>query len=296
MDYRYFSLKLIIRILIIFVSLLILVLAITGVQNYVTTIVFIILIAFEIIELLWYVSRINKEISQFISDIKNADYTQSFSPELTGRIFKPLRIILGEVLEDLQKAKEKEYLHGIYLQMLIDHVEAGILVFREDFDIEMQNSYAAEYFPFKANIQRIREKHPALYDFILYAEPGEKKLVDYITDDNSIQLTFRKSLFQMEGKGYVLISFQDIHTELSTTEVDSWYNLTRVLTHEIMNTVTPINSLSGSVLESLYDIREKREYNLEDLIVSSETIYKRSGELMKFVKDYKDFSKQKHLN
>lgn len=122
MEYRNFQLKIFLRVGLIFLSLLILVMALTGEQNYVTITVFSIIVILEILELFRFVNRINREVEQFVNAVRNGDLSLNYNPERSGKIFRSLRIALGELMNDIQDAKQKEEMQNLYLQMLVDHI------------------------------------------------------------------------------------------------------------------------------------------------------------------------------
>ncbi len=292
MEYKFFQLKLLIRLLIILITLFVMVLAFTGDQNYVTLVVFFLLLIVELFEMFRFIGRINREVEQFVVAVRNGDYSLNYNPERTGEVFRSLRNSLGLVMKDIQKARMEVEMQNIYLQMLIDHVDSGIMVFDEKMKIILQNTAASGFFPGNGGMNYLSENHRDLAEFIKMGKPGQKKLYETSIYDQRVQLAVRKTEFLLRDKVYQLISLQDIHSELDAKEIDSWYKLIRVLTHEIMNTVTPVNSLSGAMLEELKELKEmKSGNNLDDVILSAKTIFERSRDLMKFISDYKALTK-----
>lgn len=94
----------------------------------------------------------------------------------------------------------------------------------------------------------------------------------------------------MRGKKYTLISLQNIHSELEEKEMEAWQKLIRVLTHEIMNSVTPISSLAGTVNKLLND-PGKLDDEISDIKNAVKTIQKRSEGLIHFVENYRNLTK-----
>ncbi len=292
MEYRNFQLKIFLRIGLIFLSLLILVMALTGEQNYVTVAVFSILVILEILELFRFVNRINREVEQFVSAIRNGDLSMNYNPERSGKIFRSLRIALGELMNDIQDAKQKEEMQNLYLQMLVDHIDTSIILFDRKMEVKLQNQAAVRIFSRIRKIDDLEKDHWELTEFIRKGMPGERKLYEKSIKGRMVHFAARKSIFLLRSEEYQLISMQDIYAELDAKEIDSWYRLIRVLTHEIMNTVTPVNSLSEAMLKELEEIDKKGiNTDLEDVILSARTIYDRSRDLMKFISDYKKLTR-----
>jgi len=295
MEYRNFQLKILFRIFIIFLTLLLLVLALTGKENYVTAVVCTFLLIVELIELFNFINRINREIEQFITALRNEDYSLNFNPGRTGRTFRSLRISLGKVMHDIGKARKKELMQVQYLQMLFDHIDSGLMLFDADMKIRMQNRSISMLFTQQIDLNYLNKHHHDLADFVKYGNPGERELYSADLNDKRLQFTLRKSVFRLGSEEYHLVSLQDIHSELDNKELDSWYKLIKVLTHEIMNSVTPVNSLSGAIREELKMINDRDPHaDLDDVILSAQTIYERSRDLMKFISDYKKLTKSLH--
>lgn len=292
MEYRFFGLKVIARIIILFFSLLVLVIAISGNQNYVTSAVLLVLVITESLELTWFVNRINREVGHFIEAIRLKDYSMNYYPERTGRSFKPLRKALGEVLTDLQEAREKQELQNLQLQILMDHLEVALLLFDSEYRLKICNQAATNLFSRKPGMDFFQKNHKELSKFIIEAEPGEKKLYELTSRGQRMLLSVRKAIFIHKKEKFTIISLQDIHFELDAKEVDAWHKLIRVLTHEIMNSVTPLSSLSQALLDELKVITSQNLSSiLPDIQLSAETINSRSKDLMRFISEYKKLTK-----
>ncbi|MGC9343153.1 MAG: hypothetical protein ACP5E3_10655, partial [Bacteroidales bacterium] len=288
MEYRFFGLKVIARIIILFFSLLALVIAICGNQNYVTSAVLLVLVITESLELTWFVNRINREVGHFIEAIRLKDYSMNYYPERTGRSFKPLRKALGEVLTDVQEARGKQELQYLQLQILIDHLEVALLLYDSEYSLKICNQAATNLFGRKPGMDFFQKSHKQLSEFIIEAEAGEKKLYELTSRGQRMLLSVRKSIFIQKKEKFTIISLQDIHFELDAKEVDAWHKLIRVLTHEIMNSVTPLSSLSQALLDELKEINsENLSSMLPDIQLSAETINSRSKDLMRFISEYK---------
>ncbi len=92
-----------------------------------------------------------------------------------------------------------------------------------------------------------------LPEILLGMKAGDKNLIKIFLEDELIQVSVNATEFRMRGEEYVLVSMQNIHSELEEKEIESWQRLIRVLTHEIMNSITPISSLASTVQEMLVD-------------------------------------------
>jgi signal transduction histidine kinase len=113
-----------------------------------------------------------------------------------------------------------------------------------------------------------------------------------------VQLSIHATEFRMRGEEYVLVSFQDIHPELEQKEIESWQKLIRVLTHEIMNSITPISSLASTVSSMLNEYKSSNpqitadeKEGLEDILHAISTIESRSKGLLNFVEIYRNLTR-----
>jgi signal transduction histidine kinase len=127
---------------------------------------------------------------------------------------------------------------------------------------------------------------------------GDKILIKIFTEDELKQLSIYATQFRMRGEEYVLVAFQDIHAELEEKEIESWQKLIRVLTHEIMNSITPISSLASTISEMLIDTSNDtpRLHNLDEEEIANvenaiHTIQKRSNGLLNFVDIYRNLTR-----
>jgi nitrogen fixation/metabolism regulation signal transduction histidine kinase len=126
----------------------------------------------------------------------------------------------------------------------------------------------------------------------------ERTLLSVQRGDDTLQLVLYATQFELLEQKYTLVSFQNIRDELDRQEIDSWQKLIRVLTHEIMNSVTPITSLSGLIRDTLIDeshappaFRALSLPEQSDILRSVTAIHTRSTGLLEFVEAYRRFAR-----
>jgi signal transduction histidine kinase len=140
---------------------------------------------------------------------------------------------------------------------------------------------------------RIDERLPALLHQL---GDGERTLLTVRRGDDTLQLVLYATTFELLEQRYKLVSFQNIRDELDQQEIDSWRKLIRVMTHEIMNSVTPIISLSGVIRETMLDergtptFRTLTPHEHHDMLRSITAIHTRSSGLLDFVQAYRTFA------
>lgn len=178
------------------------------------------------------------------------------------------------------------------------HVGIGLIIFREDGKIEIFNSAARRLLKNNKadNIQDLKEVSETLVNVFQKLKTGGRELVRTRIGDDFLQLSVYAIELTLRGENVKLISIQNIQSELEEKEMEAWQNLVRVLTHEIMNSVTPISSLAGIVEEELKPHLSETEPpvltrdQLADIHLSLQTISKRSEGLIHFVKEFRSLT------
>jgi len=141
--------------------------------------------------------------------------------------------------------------------------------------------FAVPYLVSRRSFGRIDARLP---DILQQLADGERTMVDIQAGDESLRLVLYATSFELQQRRHQIVSFHNIRDELDQQEVESWQKLIRVLTHEIMNSVTPIISLSRLIRENMADRAD------EDLLRSLTAIHARSSGLLQFVQAYRSFA------
>jgi nitrogen fixation/metabolism regulation signal transduction histidine kinase len=178
------------------------------------------------------------------------------------------------------------------------HVGIGLIIFKEDGKIEIFNSAARRLLKVTRadNISDLKDVSETLVNVFRKLKTGGRELFRLKIGDDVIQLSVYAIELTLRGENVKLISLQNIQSELEEKEMEAWQNLVRVLTHEIMNSVTPISSLAGSVEDELKEHMESHQdapltrEQLHDIHLSLQTISKRSEGLIHFVKEFRSLT------
>ncbi len=265
----------------------------------ISTFILALLIILQIASLVSYVERTNRKLSVFFETIRHSDFTSTFADKGLGKSFDELNKAFNEVIAEFQKTRAAKEEHFNYLQTVVQHVNNAIIVYKKDGSVNMLNNAFKRMFRI-SNIRFIDELKKVddnLAEKLLYIKAGESDLLKVFHDNELMQLSIRATEFRMQGDDYVLVSLQNIHTELEAKEMDSWQKLIRVLTHEIMNSITPIVSLSSTVKGLLIDeesVKLKQEIEADDVESAQSalnTIERRSQGLLNFVQVYRNLTR-----
>jgi len=184
-----------------------------------------------------------------------------------------------------------------FFKNIVQHVGIGILTFNKEGTIQTMNTTAKRLLRVDKidKLDDLRMVDNSLVDSFLKLKTGGRELLRLKMGDETLYLSLYAIELTLRGEVMKLISMSNIQSELEEKEMEAWQNLVRVLTHEIMNSVTPISSLAGMVEGELEDKLKKSDLVLkkeeaEDMYLSIQTIGKRSAGLIKFVKEFRNLT------
>lgn len=256
-----------------------------------------VVLAIQFVELYRFTSQTNRKLTRFLESIKYSDFISGFtSDNQLGKNFKELNEAFNEVLEAFRKARSEKEEHWQYLNTVVQQVRTGILSFDAEGEVQLINANAKKFMGVTTitNLEELIDINPRLYKAIYDTEPGKSTLYKGSSD---LLLTIQATEMRMRGDTVKLVTLQNIQTELQRQELEAWQNLTRVLRHEIMNSITPISSLTSTLREILdHDLtRVNEHYELknegaEDLREGLNTIESRSRGLIKFIDAYREYT------
>lgn len=203
-----------------------------------------------------------KKVIFLFDAIDNVDFSFNFPMQGVSKNDRILHQSLNRIKAFLQHTREEQMEREKYYEKILNMVDAGIMVV-DSHDNVLQHNQAA---------LRLLDT-----DVLTHLNQVKTKLKDE-------HLSKHETATMIKDKPVRIIAISDVSHELSNQEIDSWIKLIRVLTHEIMNTITPVTSLSETLLNEL---GEKEE---NDLRIGLETIHKTSQELLSFVNNYRRFT------
>jgi two-component system, NtrC family, nitrogen regulation sensor histidine kinase NtrY len=301
MVFKNFRLNVLIRVLLLIASAFLFAWLVRYTEYSISAVILGTVMIYQMWALVHYAELTNRKLTGFLNSIKHADFSSSFTEHGLGKSFDELNNAFNEVIEEFRKYRSEREEHLNYLYTVIQHVSIGIIAFKEGGIIDQYNQAALKLFKIK-QIKHIKELDAVkenLSEQVLSMKAGDKLLVKLFLDDEILQIAVNATRFRMRGYEYTLISLQDIHNELEEKEIESWQKLIRVLTHEIMNSITPISSLAGTVKEMLLQddgedkikINELDADDLESINSALNTIAKRSQGLLNFVEIYRNLTR-----
>ena len=250
-----------------------------------------------IAELFRYVERTNRKLTRFLESVRYSDFVSGFTSDHSlGRSFKNLNQAFNEVLEAFRKARSEKEEHLQYLNTVVEQVGTGLLSFDTEGNVELINPVAKKYLraPQIHHIEEIKQHNEELYAILTQLPTGGNVLFNL---DEKHKIAIHATEVILRGRSYKLITLHNIQPELQRQEIDSWQKLTRVLRHEIMNSITPIASLTSTLREILIEDLEQSNGSfkigtdaVDDLQEGLDTIESRSTGLISFIDAYRDYT------
>lgn len=263
-----------------------------------TPLVLVIILSGLVANLIYYVEKTSRNLAQFLLNVKQGGFTHSFKSAEEGQ--NKLNKVFNDVIEEFQRVSMERESHYLYLQTLNENLGIALISYDQEGKIDLLNPAAKNLLkrPILRHIDDLKEIDDGLLTLVKSLQSGDRKVLKTIIDNQLIQLSIQCKLFKVQDKTFTLLLIQNINEELEQKEVEAWQRLVSVLTHEIMNSVTPIASLSDAfnkLLERKKSFINFTEEETQDLSDSLKTIERRSKGLMKFVNAYKDFAKNPDL-
>jgi two-component system, NtrC family, nitrogen regulation sensor histidine kinase NtrY len=250
------------------------------------------------VELVHYVETTNRQFSAFLESIREHDFSTRITLQTKGTSFSKLSDAYALIMDEfLRLNSEREMKHQL-LEILVEHVTTALLCIDQKGELVFVNRAAKTLFrsPHLQYTSTLGKVTPELPPLLEQARAGEQQLVRLKLGGEILPLSMSTSRFQFFDDNYLLVSFQDIREELDRREIDSWQKLIRVLTHEIMNSVTPIVSLTDVICSTLLDAEGQlklshiRAEEAGDLLRSLQAIEARGKGLVRFVQTYNSFA------
>lgn len=237
--------------------------------------------------------RTTRMVSRMIEGIRYSDFSLSFSTRHKTRTEQRLAQEINEVITKFRtQLSEKEERYQYY-ETLLNTVDSSLLVVDRLHNIHWMNRAAMQELC-GHRIHSINELvllNPDFPAVILSLQPGEIKTVRIYKGDNIQELAVTVTEYSTrQGAELRLVNLKNIHAVLEENEMEAWQKLIRVLTHEIMNSIAPIISLSETLSErAVQNGMNEKDYSI--MLQGMQTIHRRSKGLLGFVENYRKLSR-----
>lgn len=315
MVFKLFRVGLIARILVLSLSILGLAWLWLQTSYYISMFTLSVMVLIQVVFLIRYTERTNIAYSKFLDSIEYDDFSQTYTSRGLGKSFDALNNQFNRVIQKFQEVRAEKEAQYHYLRTIVQHIDIGLLVLDVEGSVQLNNTAAQKLLNIKhlSHIKQLGKVHQPLLQLINQTNEKVDKareVVKLTLDEEIAHLIVRATTITLRGKQFKIVSLQDIQSELEEKEMEAWQNLIRVLTHEIINSVTPIASLSATVHEDLEYYKKEIEIHqqgepeekimlpanyftesLEDVHHAIRTIQRRSEGLIHFVRDFRNLTK-----
>lgn len=256
----------------------------------------VLMLAVIVIQLRWLLELLDKppEIKPGVwQHIQFDETTGKFRNTGTDEAVNPAVRHLNDALAKIRNSRHEKEAEHIFYKNIVMHAGIGLIIYRQsDGKIEILNTAARKLLRINRadTISDLKEISETMVQAFLRLKTGGRELLRLSPGDDFIQLSMYAIELTLRGENLKLISLQNIRNELEEKEMEAWQNLVRVLTHEIMNSVTPISSLATSLEQEISAGKPLDKEQTEDLQLSLQTISRRSANLINFVREFRSLT------
>lgn len=244
------------------------------------------IIAVLLIYIMYVRKKTNREIDEFAESILYKDFSRKY----------PRFQTITDAFLNLASEKEAQQ-H--YLKEMLELVDTGILAYEIETHktLWMNDSFTTMLnIPHIKNINWLKKQNEDLFNELLDIPVNESTLITIHARKQTIKTMTNASIFQTGGKTYKLIAFHNVSATMEEVESGAWKGLLNVMTHEIMNSIVPVSSLSDTLKRKIHVLKERSsqlsEPDLEDMELALDTIHRRSDGLLRFAETYRSLSQK----
>lgn len=260
------------------------------------TILLSILVILLLIYIVYEKRKTHRELSEFTEAIIYKDFTRKYPEKgIRKRTHQQFNLLTHAFLK-LSGEKEAQQ---SYLKEMLELVDTGILAYNTDtLDILWMN----DSFTSMLNIPRLKslkwleKQNENLFNEIANIPLDRNRLLTIHGQKQTIRTMTKASLLHSDGKSYKLIAFHNVSSTMEEVESGAWKGLLNVMTHEIMNSIIPVTSLSDTLIKKLETNKELPASSLapdfKDMENALETIHRRSQGLLRFAENYRNLSQK----
>ena len=230
-------------------------------------------------------------IHRMVESIRYDDLSLSFSVDQKDTLEQRLRKEINEVIKDFKEKQTLQQERYQYYETLLDTVDCCLLVIDRQQHIQWMNKAAVQEL-IGHRIHTLEELLPLnkeLIQTLVTIQPGEMKLIKLYKENFIQEMAVTVADYYTPKDKLRLINLKNVRSILEENEMEAWQKLIRVLTHEIMNSITPIISLSDTLCDRISE-NEKKTHNEKMIFQGIKTIHRRSEGLLNFVNNYRKLS------
>ncbi|PCI33988.1 MAG: hypothetical protein COB54_03030 [Alphaproteobacteria bacterium] len=296
------ALNVAVRLILLCVTLFVLVWVLYSSEKHAVAVILLTGAVVQFWSLLTKLTQSEREMISFLEAIQFSDFSQKLGRKGFGSSKVGLAEAYDKVMGKFKDDRSKHEKQGRYFHALIDHIPVALLSITENQNASLLNNAAKKLFGL-SHIHRISDLTafgPSLLYELNHVRAGRKRLIRLRHNNEELKFSLASTKIIIDGVSSHVVSLHNIQSELDTTQVEAWQDLVHVLTHELMNSLTPVASLSSSMNMLMEDISAKAAQEnisdeftdmLGDLQDGIGAISRRSGHLDSFVSNYRKMTK-----
>ena len=300
MIFKRFTFLIVIRIFFLLANVLVISLIFGDKRLFFNQIILSIVLIIQVMELIRFVNHTTRELTKLFYAIRHSDFSITFKQSILGKSFKDLNESMLDIINAYKEVKIEKEAQFHFLQMLVNQLHIGIIVMDANENITLINPTAETMLgvPLTKNWKLIKSKNPFVVGELQSMGDNGKKLIEMKTDIETYFVSADVRTLVILDRPLKLITLQNINSEIEQKEIEAWHKLIRILTHEIMNSVTPISSLTETIQGLLKNkdgsekqLSDLRQETISDISFSLNTINRRTDGLLHFVENYRKLTK-----
>lgn len=261
--------------------------------DYICAFIMLVVLAFDVVSVCRFLKRNAEEFENFIWSIRYSEFQTSYQTQSGQQIPIPeeLKSKIEEALHIYKVNLQKKESSLQYFQALANHIDAAVLVYTPAGQVEWANQAMNRLSGHEVltTLNDLADFCPELPGKLRVLQPGEVSVVQVLSGIEPEQLAFSVVEFVIQGRSLMVCSLKNIRSVLENKEIESWEKLIRVITHEIMNSITPIISLSELLARQLEE--SSGEVSQDEIRQAIRTIHSRSEGIFRFVETYRQVTR-----
>lgn len=253
----------------------------------------------QVLYLISFIKRSNKKLIRFLEWIKNEGLSERFSRIESKGSHSELNQVFNEIIEIIADSRADKLNEEFYFQQVLKTMGTAIISFSNGNKVDIFNPSAKLILGIEQlkSISELKQKYPGFADCIANLKNNAQTTFNLKKENMHISVNIKCVDFKLRNNNIRLVSFQDISSELANKELDAWQKIIKVLRHEIMNSVTPIKSLTSTLIRLLTINGRAKTQNevsnetISNTLIGLQAIEKRNLGMLSFIESYRNLTK-----
>ena len=304
MVFNRYMIRITFRLVLIFAAMLALAFVISEDARLFSVLSILLILVFLISELFFRISRTNRIIESLLESIRFGDYNRKIQDRAAGMGFENLADSAQQIIQAIASAKIEKETQYQYLQTILEHINTAVLSLDENHEPELINPLALNtlglYNTRKPSWSNIEKVSPRFAETVRELGDSGRQMIRLSGTPAGKQVLILVNTVKIGGSRVKIITFQDIEPEIEQKEMESWQTISRIMAHEIMNSLTPLSSLTETGIMLLEEEGRPREVEgisqktIDNLHTALRTISDRNAALTRFIGNYRQLSRLPH--